>query len=100
MDEALADLIVAAGAHETCGCGETVAGALGFAPARRDLVAHANPFVEPGIVVADFIEERAADTVDLVDLDADPRRGGKTDQQAHRPAIIGREVEESGIVFS
>ena len=99
MNEAFAGLVVAAGAHETCGRGETVAGALGFAAARRDLVAHPYPFLEPGIVVADLVEERAADAVDLVDLDADPRRRGQANQQAHRPAIIVREVEEGRIVF-
>ena len=100
MDEALAGLVVAAGAHEARRRGLFVALALFVAPARLDLVAHAGPFLEPGIVVADMIFERAADAVHLVDLDAGPWRGGEADQQAHRPAVVGREVEECGVVFA
>ena len=54
---------------------QLVALALLVAAARLDLVAHAGPFVEPGMVVADVILERAADAMHLVDLDAGPRRG-------------------------
>src|SRR5579864_2939851 len=99
MNEALAGLVIARGADET-GCGgELVAGALGVAAARLDLVAHPRPFLEPRGVVADLVGERAADAVDLVDVDAGPRRAAEADQQPHRPAIVGREVEEGGIVF-
>src|SRR5258708_29405139 len=99
MNEALAGLVVATGAHEARRRGELVAGAHGVATARRALVAHAGPFLEPRVVVADLVGERAADPVDLVDLDAGPRRAGQADQKAHRPAIIGREVKEGWIVF-
>ena len=80
MNEALAGLVIAAGAHEARRRGELVAGAHGVAAARRDLVAHAGPFLEPRVVVADLVGERAADPVDLVDLDAGPRRAGEADQ--------------------
>ncbi len=99
MNQALAGLVIAAGAHEARRRGELMTGAHGVAAAGRDLVAHAGPFLEPRIVVADLVGERAADPVDLVDLDAGPRRAREADQKAHRPAIVGREVEEGGIVF-
>ena len=44
--------------------------------------------------------QRAADAVDLVDLGAAPGRGGQAQQQPHRPAVVGREIDESRIVFS
>ncbi len=80
MDEALAGLIIAAGAHETRSRGELVPGALGIAPARFDFVAHAGPFLEPRRVVADLVGKRAADAVDLVDVDAGPRRAAEADE--------------------
>ena len=100
MNEALAGLVVAARAHEARGRGALVALALLVAPARLDLVAHAGPFLEPGIVVADMIFERAADAMHLVDFDAGPWRAGQADEQAHRPAIVGGEVEEGRVVFA
>ena len=100
MDEALAGLVVARRAHEA-GCrGELVTLRLLVAPARLDLVAHAGPFLEPGVVVADAILERAADAVHLVDLDPGPRRGREANEQPHRPAIIVGEIQEGGVVFA
>ena len=99
MDEALAGLIVTRGADEARRGGELVAGAQGFAAARFDLVAHAGPFLEPRRIVADLVEQRAADTIDLVDVNAGPRRAAEADQQSHRPAVIGGEVEEGWVVF-
>ena len=56
--------------------------------------------LEPGVVVADVVLERAADPMHLVDLDAGPGRGGQADEQPHRPAIVVGEIEEGGIVFA
>ena len=86
-------------AHQAGGGGERVALLLRVAAARLDDVAHARPFLEPGLVVADLVLERAADAVDLVDLGAAPRRGGQAQQQAHRPAVVGREIDEGRIVL-
>src|SRR5262245_36804395 len=72
MDEALAGLVVARRPHETRCRRALVALLLLVAAARLDLVAHARPLVEPGMVVADFILERAPDPMHLVDLDAGP----------------------------
>src|SRR5262249_555878 len=77
-----------------------VAFALLVPPARLDPVAHARPFLEPGVVVAGAAFERAAHPVHLVDLDAGPGRGAETDQQPHRPAVVVGEVEEGGGVFA
>ena len=100
LQEALADLVVVRGAHQAGGGGELVALALRVAAARLDDVAHARPFVEPGLVVAELVLQRAADAVDLVDLGAAPGRGGEAEQQPHRPAVVGREIDEGRIVFS
>ena len=75
LQEALAGLVVVRRAHQAGGGGELVALLLVLAAARLDLVAHARPFLEPGVVVADLVLQRAADAVDLVDLGAAPRRG-------------------------
>src|SRR5437879_13109480 len=59
LNETLPGLVIARRAHEA-GCrGEPVPPALLVAAARRDLVAHAGPFLEPGGVVADVIFERS-----------------------------------------
>ena len=100
MDEALAGLVVAARAQKARRRGALVAVLLLLAPARLDLIAHAGPLLEPGVVVADVILERAPDPVHLVDLDAGPRRGGQADEQAHRPAVVVGEIEEGGVVFT
>jgi hypothetical protein len=57
-------------------------------------------FLEPGVIVADPAGERAADPVDLVDLRAAPRRARQAQQEPHRPAIVGRKVDEGGIVLA
>src|SRR5581483_11850727 len=74
-------------------------GALGVAATGRNLVAHAHPFLEPRIVVADLVGERPADPVDLVDLDAEPRCRREAYQQPHRPAITVREIAEGEVFF-
>jgi len=66
--------------------------------ARRDLVAHARPFLEPGIVITDVALQRAAYPMDLVDLDAGPGGRAKAYQQPHGPAVVIREIEEGWIV--
>jgi hypothetical protein len=55
---ALAGLVIALRAHEAGRGGQPMALLLLVAPARHDLVAHADPFVEPGIVVADVASAR------------------------------------------
>ena len=55
-------------------------GLLRFASARLDAVAHAGPFLEPGVIVAHAVAQRAADPVDLVDLGA----AGRTLADDHR----------------
>src|ERR1700691_5751394 len=99
MNEALTGLVVALRPHETGRRRQIVSGALGFAAAGFDLVAHAAPFLEPCRIVADLVGERAADAIDLIDLDAGPWRARQANQQAHRPSIAGREVEKGRIVF-
>src|SRR5262245_20262687 len=100
VDESLAGLVVARRPPEAGGGGVLVALALRLAPARLDLVAHAGPFVEPGLVVADAALERAANAMHLVDLDAHPRRAREADQEPHRPAIVVGEIQEGGVVFA
>src|SRR6476660_6045759 len=100
MNEAFAGLIIPRRAQEA-GCrGAPVAVALRGAPTRFDLVAHQHPFLEPGIVVADTILQCASHAMHFVDLDPRPRRGPETDQEAHGPAIVGREIEEGRVVFA
>jgi hypothetical protein len=100
LQEALADLDVVRRAHQA-GCGrEPVAFLLRLAPARLDDVAHARPFLEPGIVVADLVLQRAADAIDLVDLRAARGCGGEAQQEAHRPPVVGGEIDEGRIVRS
>src|SRR5262245_8944823 len=100
MDEALAGLVVARRPHEAGRRAALVVLPLLVAPARLDLVAHASPFLEPGVVVADVILERAPDAMHLVDLDAGPGRTAETDQEPHGPAIVVREVEEGRVVLA
>ena len=71
-----------------------------IAPARLDLVPHARPFLEPGVIVADAVAQGAPDAVDLVDLDAGPRRARQADEQPHRPAVVVREIQEGRIVLA
>src|SRR5262249_14119308 len=66
---------------------------------RLDLFAHARPFVEPGPIIAKPVGEHPPNAVDLVDLDAGPRRGRQADQKAHGPTIIARKIEKGGIVL-
>src|SRR5262249_54993622 len=66
---------------------------------RLDLFAHARPFVEPGPIIAKLVGERPPNAVDVVDLDAGPRRGRQADQKAHGPAIIAPVIEKGGIVL-
>src|SRR5262249_7654705 len=66
---------------------------------RLDLFAHARPFVEPGPIIAKLVGERPPNAVDVVDLDAGPRRGRQADQKAHGPTIIARKIEKGGIVL-
>src|SRR5262249_9429068 len=100
MDEPLAGLVVARGPHEARRRRPLVAFRLLLAAARLDLVTHARPFLEPGIVVADAAFERASDPMHLVDLDAGPWRAAQADEQPHRPAVVVGEVEEGGVVFA
>ena len=100
MDEALAGLVVARRPHEARRRRALVALALLLAAARLDLVAHARPFLEPGVVVADVILERAPDPMHLVDLDAGPGRATEADEQAHGPAVVGGEIEEGRVVLA
>jgi hypothetical protein len=100
LNETLPGLVIARRAHEA-GCrGEPVPPALLVAAARRDLVAHAGPFLEPGGVVADVIFERASNAIDLVDLDTGPGRSAQANEQAHGPAVIGGKIKEGGIIFA
>jgi hypothetical protein len=52
------------------------------------------PFAEPGVVIADATFQPQPDAVDLADLGAAPRRNVEPDQQAVRPAVIVREIDE------
>ena len=94
LQEALAGLVVARRAQEAGRRGVLVAVLLGGAAARLDHVAHAGPFLEPGIVVADLAGERAADAIDLVDLGAAPRRAGEADHAAPSTSGNCRESRE------
>src|SRR5262249_40247186 len=80
--------------------GQRVAFLRRLAAARLDDVAHARPFVEPGCVVAEPIAQRTADPVDLVDLGTARRRSRQAEQQAHRPAVVGREIDEGRFVLA
>ncbi len=99
LQEALAGLVVARRALETGRGGEQMAVLLGGAAARLDLVAHAGPFLEPGIVVADLVAQGEADAVHLVDLGAAPRRAAQANEQSHRPAIVVGEIEKGRIAL-
>src|SRR5262249_10855589 len=100
LDETLPGLVIARRAH-VAGCrGEPVPSALLVAAARRDLVAHAGPFLEPGGVVAEVIFERASNAIDLVNLDTGPRRRAQANEQAHGPAVVGGKIEEGGVIFA
>ena len=98
MNELLTGLVIARCPHEAGGGGQLVAGAERVTAACFDLLAHPRPFLEPCSVIADPLGERAADTIDLIDLNPGPRCRRQTDQQAHRPTVIARKIEECGIV--
>jgi hypothetical protein len=100
LQEALAGLVVARRAHEAGRHGQRMALLLLLAPARHDLVAHARPFREPCVVVADASAQHPADAMDLIDLHPDPRRARQADEQAHRPAVVVREVQERRIFLA
>jgi hypothetical protein len=51
-------------------------------------------FAEPGVVVTNMILEAKTDTVDLPDFGTTPGRHVQTDQQAMRPAVILRKIDE------
>src|ERR1700730_19306621 len=70
------------------------------APAHLDPLAHARPFVEPGLVIADMVLECAPDAVHFIDLDAGPGSGAETNKQPHGPAVIVRKIKESRIVVA
>jgi hypothetical protein len=59
-----------------------------------------SPFFEPRGVVAYATFERAADAMHLVDFDSSPGSSAQANEQAHGPAVIGRKIEEGGIVFA
>src|SRR5260370_42383587 len=89
LNETLPGLVIARRAHEA-GCrAEPVPPALLDAAARRDLVAHAGPFLEPVGVVADVTFERASNAIDLGDLDSDPVLSAQANEQAHARADVG-----------
>ena len=46
------------------------------------------------VVVANMVVEAKTDTVDLTDFGATPGRQVQTDQQAMRPAIVLRKIDE------
>src|SRR5262245_55696824 len=100
VDETFAGRVVARRAQEARRRGDPLAFRLALAAARRDLVAHAGPFFEPGTVVADVILERAPDAMHLVDLDTGPRRGAEANEQAHGPAVVVGKIKERGVVFA
>src|SRR6266852_6159697 len=58
MNEAFAGLIVARRAQEARCRGTLVPSLLRVAPARLDLVSHAGPFLEPGMVIPHALLER------------------------------------------
>src|ERR1700737_5169597 len=70
------------------------------APAHLDPLAHARPFVEPGLVIADMVLGGAPDAVHFIDLDAGPGSGAETNKQPHGPAVIVRKIKESRIVVA
>src|SRR5262245_24049664 len=100
MNESLAGLVVARRALEAGRRGEPVALAERGSAPRFDPVTNADPFVIPGAVIADFVVERAADPMHLVDLGAAPRRAREADQPPHRPAIVGREIQKCWVVLA
>src|SRR5258707_10507501 len=52
------------------------------------------PFPKPCVIVANVILEAKTDPVDLSDLGATPGRRVQADQQAMRPAVILRKIDE------
>ena len=88
LQEALADMIVRAGALQILRAAGRVAFGHALAAAILDAARLARPFAEPGIVVADSVFEAQADAIDLADLGAAPGRHVEPDQQPVRPAVI------------
>ena len=98
LQEAFAGLVVARCPQQTGSGRVGMAILLGRASARLDRLAHAGPFRKPSCIVADFVAQRAADPVDLVDLGAAPGRPAETDEQSHRPAIVVGEIQKGRII--
>src|SRR5262249_8136176 len=100
VDETLAGLIIARRAQEACCRREPMPRSLLAAPAPFDPPAHAGPFLEPSLIIADVALQGAPDAVHFVDLDAGPGSGTEADKQPHGPAVIVRKIEEGRIVFA
>src|SRR6185437_1213197 len=94
LQEALADMIIGAGALEILRAAGGVAFGETLAAAVLDGARLARPFAEPGVVVADVFLEAQPDAVDLADFGAAPRRHVEPDQQPVRPAVIVRKISE------
>ena len=94
LQEALADMIIGAGALEILRAAGDVTLGDPLAAAVLDGARLARPFAKPGVVVADMFFEPQPDAVDLADFGAAPRRHVEPDQQPMRPAVIVREISK------
>ena len=94
LQEALADMIIGAGALQILRAAHRVARGNTLAAAILDGARLARPFAEPGIVVADAIFKPQPDAIDFADFRAAPWRHVQPDQQSVRPAVIVRKIRE------
>src|SRR5262245_26998307 len=94
LQEALADVVVGAGAMQIVRAarGETFGDTL---PAGVFHLARlARPLQEPRIVIADAVPQAQPDAIDLADLSSAPGSHVEADQQAVRPAVVLGKIRE------
>src|SRR6202035_4559221 len=94
LQEAFADMIIGAGALQIFRAADAVALRDALAAAILDGPGLFGPFAKPGVVVADVTLKAKADAVDLPDFGAAPGRHVQADQEAMRPAVVLRKIDE------
>src|SRR3954462_1306944 len=94
LQEALAHMVIGAGALEILRAAGGAAIGDALAPAILHGARLARPFAEPSVVVAEMALKPQPDPVDFSDLGPAPWGHVEADQQPVRPAIVFREVGE------